>query len=66
VLESNINSQQTALEQVTSAQSSIQDADFAKETANLTRAQVLVQAGTSVLAIANSAPQAILALLPRG
>jgi len=66
VLESNINSQQTALEQVTSAQSSIQDADFAKETANLTRSQVLVQAGTSVLAIANSAPQAILALLPRG
>jgi flagellin len=66
VLESNINSQQTALQQVTSAQSSIQDADFAKETANLTRSQVLVQAGTSVLAIANSAPQAILALLPRG
>ena len=66
VLESNIASQQTALQQVTSAQSSIQDADFAKETANLTRSQVLVQAGTSVLAIANSAPQAILALLPRG
>jgi flagellin len=66
VLESNIASQQVALQQVTSAQSSIQDADFAKETANLTRSQVLVQAGTSVLAIANSAPQAILALLPRG
>ncbi|HUY92814.1 MAG TPA: flagellin, partial [Pirellulales bacterium] len=66
VLESNIASQQTALEQVTSAQSAIQDTDFAKETANLTRAQVLVQAGTSVLAIANSAPQAILALIPRG
>ena len=65
VLESNISSQQTALEQVTSAQSSIQDADFATETANLTRAQVLVQAGTSVLAIANQQPQSVLALLPR-
>lgn len=65
VLQSNITSQQTALEQVTSAQSSIQDADFAKETANLTRAQVLVQAGTSVLAIANQQPQSVLALLPR-
>ena len=66
VLESNIASQQTALQQVTSAQSNIQDADFAQETANLTRAQVLVQAGTSVLSIANQAPQAMLALLPRG
>jgi flagellin len=66
VLESNISSQQTALEQVTSAQSSIQDADFAQETANLTRAQVLIQAGTSVLSIANQQPQSVLALLPRG
>jgi flagellin len=66
VLQSNISSQQTALVQVTSAQSSIQDADFAAETANLTRAQVLVQAGTSVLAIANQQPQSVLALLPRG
>ncbi|MGH7136158.1 MAG: flagellin, partial [Pirellulales bacterium] len=66
VLQSNITSQQTALVQVTSAQSSIQDADFAAETANLTRAQVLVQAGTSVLAIANQQPQSVLALLPKG
>jgi flagellin len=66
VLESNIASQQTGLQQVTAAQSNIRDTDFAKETANLTRAQVLVQAGTSVLAIANSAPQAVLSLLPRG
>lgn len=65
VLQSNIASQQTSLEQVTSAQSSIQDTDFAAETANLTRAQVLIQAGTSVLAIANSSPQSVLALLPR-
>ena len=66
VLQSNIASQQTALEQVTSAQSTIQDADFAQETANLTRAQVLVQADTSVLAIANQQPQSVLALLPKG
>ncbi len=65
VLQSNIASQQTSLEQVTSAQSSIQDTDFAAETANLTRSQVLIQAGTSVLAIANSSPQSVLALLPR-
>jgi flagellin len=65
VLQSNITSQQTALEQITSAQSSIQDTDFAAETANLTRAQVLVQAGTSVLAIANQQPQSVLSLLPR-
>jgi flagellin len=45
------------------AESSIRDADFAKETANLTRAQILVQAGTSVLAIANQNPQNVLALL---
>ena len=66
VLESNIASQQTSFEQVTAAQSTIRDADFAAETANLTKNQILVQAGTSVLAIANSSPQNILALLPRG
>lgn len=66
VLESNIASQQTSLEQVTAAQSSIRDADFAAETAALTKNQILVQAGTSVLSIANSSPQQILALLPRG
>ncbi|HVX15078.1 MAG TPA: flagellin [Pirellulales bacterium] len=66
VLQSNITSQQTALEQVTSAQSTIQDADYATETASLTRAQVLVQADTSVLAIANQQPQSVLALLPHG
>lgn len=66
VLESNIASQKTTLEQLTSAQSNITDADFASETASLTRAQILVQAGTSVLSIANSSPQAVLNLLPRG
>jgi flagellin len=64
VLDSNISSLQTNLEQVTSAQSDIQDANFASETANLTRAQILVQAGTSVLSIANSRPQSVLSLLP--
>ncbi|MFT6274586.1 MAG: flagellin [Halioglobus sp.] len=39
------------------------DADFAAETANLTRAQILQQAGTAMLAQANSAPQNVLALL---
>ena len=39
------------------------DADFAAESANLTRAQILVQSGTSVLQIANTQPQNVLALL---
>jgi flagellin len=39
------------------------DADIAKETANLTRAQILVQAGLSVVAQANAAPQSALSLL---
>ncbi|MBB6240877.1 flagellin [Rhodanobacter sp. MP1X3] len=46
-----------------SSQSSIQDADFAQETANLSKAQVLQQAGISVLATANSQPQNVLKLL---
>ncbi len=45
------------------SQSSIQDANFAQETANLSKAQVLQQAGISVLATANSQPQQILKLL---
>ena len=63
VIESNIASMQATLEQVTAAESSIRDADFAAETASLTRAQVLQQAGISVLSIANTSPQAVLALL---
>jgi len=54
-----------ALENVTASESSIRDADFAKETSALTRAQILTQAGTSVLAIANSTPQTVLQLLQR-
>jgi flagellin len=62
-LQTNINSLQVALENVTSAESSIQDVDFAAETSNLTRAQILTQAGTSVLAQANQTPQTVLTLL---
>lgn len=62
-LETNINSLQVALENVTSAESSIRDADFAAETSAMTRAQILTQAGTSVLATANSLPQSVLSLL---
>ena len=62
-LQTNINSLQVALENVTSSESSISDTDFAAETSNLTRAQILVQAGTSVLSQANSTPQTVLSLL---
>ncbi len=62
-LETNTASLQVTLENVTSSESDIADADFASETANLTRAQILVQAGTSVLATANNTPQTVLTLL---
>jgi flagellin len=65
VLATNVNSLQTALENVTASESAIRDADFADETSKLTRSQILVQATTSVLAQANSAPQAVLSLLGR-
>ena len=63
VLETNINSLSVTLENVTAAESNIRDADFAEETAKLTRAQILAQANTSVLAQANQAPQQVLSLL---
>lgn len=62
-LQTNINTLQVALENVTASESSIRDTDFAAETSNLTRNQILVQAGTSVLAQANSTPQSVLSLL---
>ncbi|NQU76618.1 MAG: flagellin [Planctomycetes bacterium] len=62
-LDTNINSLNVALENVTASESAIRDADFARETAALTRGQILVQAGTSVLSIANASPQNVLALL---
>lgn len=62
-LETNIFALNDTLANLTEAQSSIRDADFAEESAKLTRAQILVQSGTSVLAIANSNPQNVLSLL---
>jgi flagellin len=62
-LDTNIASLNDTLENITEAESLIRDADFAVETASLTRAQILVQAGTSVLAIANTSPQNVLSLL---
>ena len=62
-LQTNMRSLQVGLENITASESKIRDADFAVETAKLTRAQILVQAGTSVLATANSTSQNVLALL---
>jgi flagellin len=62
-LDTNINALNDTVENLTDAESSIRDADFAAETAKLTRAQILVQSGMSVLAIANQRPQAVLNLL---
>ncbi|UQP01029.1 flagellin [Burkholderia multivorans] len=55
--------QQAQSTDLSNAQSQIQDANFAQETANLSKAQVLQQAGISVLAQANSLPQQVLKLL---
>lgn len=62
-IETNINSQNVALENVTAAESAIRDADIAVEVAAMTRAQVLVQSTTSILGIANQIPQTALSLL---
>jgi flagellin len=61
--ESVITSLQTSSESLSAARSRIQDTDFAAETANLTKAQILQQAGMSMLAQANSLPQGVLSLL---
>ena len=60
---STVNSLGVALENASSAESAIRDTDFAEETANLTRSQILSQAATTVLSQANASPQAALALL---
>jgi flagellin len=52
-----------SVENLSASRSRIQDADFAAETAKLTRAQILQQAGVAMLAQANAVPQAALALL---
>jgi len=58
-----ISNLQNYAENLTAARSRILDADFAAETAKLTRAQILQQAGTSILAQANQLPQSALSLL---
>lgn len=62
-LASTINSLQVARENVTAAESAIRDADFAVETSNLTRAQILVNSSSVVLQLANAQPQNVLSLL---
>lgn len=62
-LETNKNALNDTLVNLTEAESTIRDADFAEESAALTRAQILVQSGTTVLSIANQNPQNVLALL---
>ncbi len=62
-LGSTIDNLNVASENAASAESAIEDTDFASETANLTRSQILVQAATSVLAQANARPQSVLSLL---
>ena len=62
-LEYTISNLSNVSENVTAARSRVQDADFAQETASLTRAQILQQAGVAMLSQANAAPQTVLALL---
>lgn len=62
-LDTNVNQLGITVENLTAAESAIRDADFASETSSLTRDQILVNAGTSVLALANQTPQTVLRLL---
>ena len=61
--ESIVASSQTTAENLAASRSRIMDADFASETANLTKAQIIQQSGIAMLAQANSIPQNVLALL---
>lgn len=58
-----VNLAQTQMNNLAAAESGIRDADLAMEAANLTKAQIMQQAGIAALAQANSAPQAVLSLL---
>jgi flagellin-like hook-associated protein FlgL len=64
-LETNINVLNDTLSALTEAESQIRDTDFAEETSNLTRAQILVQANMNTLGIANQIPNYMLSLLGR-
>jgi flagellin len=61
--ESVVSNQQTAAENLSASRSRILDADFASETAQLTKSQILQQSGIAMLAQANAIPQNVLALL---
>lgn len=61
--ENTIGNLQNIGENVSAARGRIQDTDFAAETANLSKQQIMQQAGTSILAQANQLPQAVLSLL---
>jgi flagellin len=61
--ETSISNLQVTSENLSASRSRILDADFAAETANLSRAQILQQAGTAMVAQANQLPQGVLALL---
>lgn len=61
--ETTIANLQTSTENLSASRSRIRDTDFASETANLTRAQILQQAGTAMLSQANALPQNVLSLL---
>jgi flagellin len=63
--ETTIVNLQTTSENLSASRSRIRDADFAQETAALSRAQILQQAGTAMLAQANAIPQNVLSLLQR-
>lgn len=61
--DSTINNLASTTTNLSEAQSRIQDADYATEVSNMSKAQILQQAGTSVLAQANQVPQTVLSLL---
>ena len=63
VIETNISTLGIALENISEARSQITDTDFAQETANLTRGQILSQSSIAVLSIANQNPSQVLSLL---
>lgn len=64
-LENTVSNLQIVSENLSASDSQIRDADFASETANMTRAQILQQSGVAVLAQANLTPQAALTLLQK-
>ncbi len=61
--ETTVNNLQSTAENMSASRGRIQDADFASETANLSRSQILQQAGTAMVAQANQLPQGVLSLL---